>query len=72
MTRAGVSVARALAGSWRVAPPPVGPDIGRITEVEEQLMRSGAAGLVWWRIRSDPTLSESPIGKRFHEAFKLN
>jgi len=35
-------------------------------------MRSGTAGLVWWRIRPDPTLSDSPVGRRFFEAFKLN
>jgi len=69
---AGVSVARALAGSWRDPPPTAGPDAARIAEVEEQLIRSGGGGLVWWRIRADPALSDSPIGKRFHEAFKLN
>lgn len=69
--KAGVSVARALTGSWRDHPPPAGPDMAAIADAEEQLMRSGAGGLVWWRIRSDQNLSESPIGQRFLDAFKL-
>lgn len=69
---AGASVARALAGSWRDPPALGGLDMETLVEVEEQLMRRGTAGLVWWRIRADPAVSESPIGNRFLEAFKMN
>lgn len=72
MNPPGVTVARVLAGSWRAEPPTVYFDEAELASVEPQLLASGAAGLAWWRIRSDRTLSSTAIGRRFNDAFRMH
>lgn len=72
MSSPGITVARVLAGSWRTEPPAVDFDEAELASVEPQLLASGAAGLAWWRIRSDPALSSTAIGRRFNDAFRMH
>lgn len=70
--REGESVARVLAGSWRVHPPEPTFVPRDVEAVEQQLLASGSAGLGWWRIHEDDTLATSPVGQRLHDAFRLH
>jgi hypothetical protein len=48
----GAAVAAVLAGAWRRSPPP--PDLDDVSEVVPMLVRGGAAGLAWHRLRAGP------------------
>ncbi len=67
----GRLVARALTGSWRLAPPPFPLDPFEIKTVAPLLLRTGAAALVWWRLR-DSELRSAPWADPFHQAYRLH
>ena len=67
--RKGELVARALSGSWRQQPPPLGVTLGELDEVTPLLYGSGAAGLGWQVVKSSNV--ESPSSEILHQAYRL-
>lgn len=65
--RHGMLVARALEGCWRADPSPCELSEDELNEIAPILLKSGAAGLVWWRLsrsgRCEPYA-------RFFQAYK--
>ena len=49
-SRHGMLVARALEGSWRKDPSPCDLSKEELDEIAPILLKSGAAGLMWWRL----------------------
>jgi len=65
-------VARILTGSWRPEPPPVDFSAYELELVEDRLMASGSAGLIWNRIKHDPQMAGSDVGSRFADAHRMH
>ncbi|HZQ08958.1 MAG TPA: nucleotidyltransferase family protein [Anaerolineae bacterium] len=57
----GQRIARALRGSWRVAPPSPNLTEQDLIRILPRVKESGAASLVWWSIRRTP-LAKTPTG----------
>ncbi len=70
--RLGKLIASALAGTWRVSPPPPPSSLspGALLEVTPLLLRTGAASLVWWRVRSSE-LRTSAAAHELRQAYRL-
>ncbi len=70
--RRGKLVASALAGSWRVSPPPPPPSLSpaALNAVTPLLLRTGAASLGWWRVRSSE-LSTSAAAHELQQAYRM-
>jgi len=66
-SRHGMLVANALNGSWRPDPSPCQLSKNELDEIAPILLKSGAAGLVWWRL-SRTGRAESH--EEFFEAYK--
>lgn len=71
MGTGGRLIARMLQGAWRATHPSDLLYGSEIASIEDRLMVSGAAPLVWWRIRATP-LAATPLGGRFRDAFGLS
>ncbi len=67
----GKLVASALAGVWRRSPPPLQLSPGDLAEVAPLLLRSGTAGLAWWRLRHG-ALRSSPSAFQLQQAYRLH
>lgn len=68
--RRGSRVAEVLAGTWRDAPPPL-LSRGALAEVTPLLLKSGAGGLGWWRVRhSDVRGTRAAF--RLRQAYRLH
>ncbi len=61
-----------LSGAWRVVPPVPDFDRNLLDEVRPQLLASGAAGLVWRKIRGDRSLADSPAADVFRDWYRSN
>ena len=70
--RLGKLVASALAGTWRASPPPPPSSLspGALTEITPLLLRTGAASLAWWRVRSS-ALRTSAAAHELRQAYRL-
>ena len=66
----GNLAAAALAGAWRLTPPPLPLSAGELAQVTPLLLKTGAGALGWWRVRSSELL-ESPGAKQLHQAYRL-
>ena len=68
---AGRLVAKVLAGSWRVEPPP--PDISaeELSLVAPLLLGSGAGALGWRKVRNSP-LSATPAALELQQSYRLH
>jgi hypothetical protein len=66
----GKLVAQALAGAWRVSPSPWECSAAELEQVTPLLLNSGAAALVWRRLRTD--LRDTPAAQKFQQAYRLN
>jgi Uncharacterised nucleotidyltransferase len=65
----GRLIARLLSGAWRAAPPPLEMAVEDVREIQPLLLRAGAAGLAWSRVRGTPleaALADGPL----HEAHR--
>ncbi len=72
--RRGKLVASALAGAWRASPPPPPPppslSPADLIEITPLLLRTGAGGLGWWRVRSSE-LRTSAAALELRQAYRL-
>lgn len=61
-----------LAGAWRTSPPPLPPSLSPadLKAVTPQLLRTGAASLAWWRVRSSE-LRTSSAAHELRQAYRL-
>jgi len=64
-------VARILAGAWRASPPPLDLSRADLEAAAPLLLRSGAAGLAWWRLRGSP-LAEAAEEAGLRQAYRLH
>ena len=67
----GKLVASVLAGAWRRSPPPLQLSAVALAELTPLLLRSGAAGLGWWRVR-DSDLRTSAPAFQLQQAYRLH
>jgi len=70
--RLGKLVATALAGAWRASPPPHPPSFSpaALTEITPLLLRTGAASLGWWRVRSSE-LHTATAAHELRQAYRM-
>ena len=70
--RLGKLVALVLAGSWRASPPPAPSSLSAeaLADVTPLLLRTGAASLAWWRVRSSE-LGTSAAAHEFRQVYRL-
>ena len=66
--RRGGRVAQALSGAWRAVPPPPEITAAGLREIEPLLLRAGAGGLAWARVRGTP-LEAAFSGGPLHHAY---
>lgn len=64
-------IARILAGSWRVDPPPLELSELELVAVAPRLLETGAGALSWWRLRGS-SLSGSTSGCELRDAYRLH
>lgn len=64
-------VATMLTGSWRGSPPAFGRSATELEEIAPLLLNSGAAALLWWRVRRCE-LRAIPAAKELQQAYRLN
>jgi hypothetical protein len=67
----GSLVAEALSGSWRAAPPAPALTPEEWEHVAPALLRTGAGGLGWWKLRGAP-LASSPVAEGLRNAHRLH
>jgi len=60
-----------LAGAWRRSPPPLQLSPVALAEITPLLLRSGAAGLGWWRVRHSD-LRTNPPAFQLQQAYRLH
>ncbi len=70
-TQRGIRVAEALAGAWRVSPPPLRLSPAALAEVAPLLLGSGGGALGWWRVRSSD-LRTCPAASQLQQAYRLH
>ena len=63
-------VAAVLAGAWRPTPPPLALSPTGLAEITPLLLRTGSAGLGWWRVRSSE-LRTSSAGLQLQQAHRI-
>ncbi len=68
--RLGANLARILAGAWRSDPPPLSLAPQDASEAAPYLLRTGAAGLAWWRLRRSDAAA-LPAAHQLQQAFRL-
>jgi len=68
--RKGWWLAKALEGAWRPSPPPLDLSAEELRAITPDLMESGAAGLVWRRIRESP-LRTTASARRLYRAYRF-
>jgi hypothetical protein len=66
----GRLVAAALAGAWRRTPSALDLTDDELSRVASLLMRSGAAALLWWRLRQS-VLRTTPAAEGLRQAYRL-
>ncbi|MHB1193150.1 MAG: nucleotidyltransferase family protein [Longimicrobiales bacterium] len=71
MKAIGPLVAEALSGSWRTAPPAPALTPEEWERVAPALLRTGAGGLGWWRLRGSPCAASSP-GPELRNAYRIH
>ena len=69
--RLGCAVAEFLAGSWRNVQTNPEISVEELGLIAPLLLKSGAGGLAWWRIRGG-ALSETAAGLEFNSAYRLH
>ena len=67
----GNLVARLLGGAWKGSPPPPYISSQELEEISLLLLRSGAGGLAWSRVRNSD-LRTSPAAREFQQAYRLH
>jgi hypothetical protein len=67
----GLLIAAALAGSWRRDPPPAEISSADLDLITPLLLKSGAGGLAWRRVRGSD-LRATPAGRELQQAFRLH
>ena len=63
-------LAKALAGSWRPAPPALEISAGELKRIAPLLLGSGAAALGWWKVRHSD-LKTSQAALQLQQAYRL-
>jgi hypothetical protein len=66
----GRLVASILAGSWRASPPRLESSNDELASVSTALLKSGAGGLAWWRVRNSGP--EGEPAAQFRQAYLLH
>src|SRR5262245_38448931 len=66
----GVLLAEALFFSWHPQPPPLHLCEAELQAINAAVQRSGAAGLLWWRLRQSD-LRDTPTGSDLHQAYRF-
>ena len=66
----GELVAAVLAGAWRPSPPPLSLSLTGLAEITPLLLRTGSAGLGWWRVRSSE-LRTSSAALQLQQAYRI-
>ena len=69
--RLGCAVAKFLAGSWRAVQTNPKISVEELNEIAPLLLKSGAGGLAWWRIRGG-ALSQTAAGLELNSAYRLH
>ena len=67
----GALIAKILEGAWRGSPPALDLSPADLSEAAPLVLRSGAAGLGWWRVRHSG-LKGSEEAAQFREAYLLH
>ena len=67
----GALVAAALAGSWRVSPPPSTLSAGELEQISPLLLEAGCGAVAWWRIRGS-SVADSAVGEQLRDAYRLH
>jgi Uncharacterised nucleotidyltransferase len=70
-TLTGELIARALAGAWRNAPPPLNISTAELEKIAPLLIGSGAASLMWAKLRLSE-LKDTPVALEFQQAYRLH
>jgi Uncharacterised nucleotidyltransferase len=65
----GKLIASALRGAWRAAPPSLELSPTELEEIAPLLLASGAAGLVWWKIRNS-AMSQTHAALQLQQAHR--
>lgn len=60
-----------LEGAWRGKPPPADFAAELLADTASLLLKTGAAGLAWWRIRNSE-LRATPVAAALRQAFRLH
>ncbi len=71
MKATGSLVAAALSGSWRAEAPAPALTPEEWARIAPVLLRTGAGGLGWWKLRGSP-LASSPVAQGFRNAYRLH
>jgi hypothetical protein len=69
--RSGLTIASLLAGAWRPAPAPPALTEEELAGVLALLLRVGAGGLAWWKVRESALASTAP-GTELQQAYRLH
>jgi hypothetical protein len=67
----GSLIAEALSGSWRTTPPAPALTPEEWARTAPALLRTGAGGLGWWKLRGSPQASW-PVGSELRNAYRLH